>query len=583
MPDITTFEKIKGLSLSAFEIKTLTNWPDPIIDEFLNMIQGLVKIAELIDIEIDQKLEEIRTDFLDGSIPYVDTNLLVEDNTNLKWDTVLKLLTAFSIYTNQIDFNLAPTITPAEGRLSWNPTDGTLDLGMGLNGIVTQQIGQELFVKAVNKTGSTITEGSVVYCDGRQGIRPKIALAQSDVEATSMVLGVVTQDIPDNEEGYVTTFGYVRKIKTDYATWTEGDTLWVSKTTAGVLTNVEPAAPHHSDLVGSVGIVHANQGSIFVCINRHRTLEELSDVNGTPLAATGQFPVWDNVNKYFDFNYNITDYSEAENGTAQGQLAFWDATAGKWVHTETSEIVWDDVNKREGINAATPTERLEIGGNLFLNADSDKVLLGAGKDLSIYYNGTDGYIKTNEVAASDLHITTGAAKTVVYDTTIWEDLNFSPDRSGGPVETRPVDVTINNVIHKEFTNSNNQLCGATQEIPHNYKLNTNLHPHCHIFLKSGESAGTTGVTFKFYWELRETTGTTSGSTTLSATSAQLGTTAGANKLDIYSGSFAGSAELGAQLAVTIARTAGDAGDIIVTTYGVHYEKDTPGSRTETTK
>lgn len=583
MPNLTTFEKIKGLALSAVELKSMTNWADPVIEEFLNMIRALVTISELLDIEIDQKLEEIRTDFLDGSIPYVDTNLLVEDNANLKWDAVQKLLIAFSFYTNHIDFNLAPTITPAEGRLSWNPTDGTLDLGMGPSGIVTQQIGQELFVKAVNKTGATILEGSVVYCDGRQGIRPKIALAQSDTEATSMVLGIVTQDIEDDAEGYVTTFGYVRKIKTDYATWAEGDTLWVSKTTAGVLTNVEPSVPHHSDIVGSVGVVHANQGSIFVCINRHRTLEELSDVNGTPLSTSGQFPVWDNVNKYFDFDYNITDYSKAENGTAQGQLVFWDATAGKWVHTETTELFWDDTNKREGINAATPTERLEIGGNLFLNTDNNKVLLGAGKDFSIYYDGTDGYIKTNEVAASDLHITTGTAKTVVYDTSVYDDLNFDPDRSGGPVATRPDDVTINNVIHKEFTNSNNQLCGATQEIPHNYKLNTNLHPHCHIFLKSGESAGTTGVTFTFYWELRQTTGTTSGSIALSATSAQLGTTAGANKFDIYSGSFAGSAELGAQLAVTIARTAGDAGDVIVTTYGVHYEKDTPGSRTATTK
>lgn len=88
MPDITTFEKIKGLSLSAFEIKTLTNWPDPIIDEFLNMIQGLVKIAELLDIEIDQKLEEIKTDFFQGSIPFVSGGFLDEDNARLTWDSI---------------------------------------------------------------------------------------------------------------------------------------------------------------------------------------------------------------------------------------------------------------------------------------------------------------------------------------------------------------------------------------------------------------------------------------------------------------------------------------------------------------
>ncbi len=47
-------------------------------------------------------------------------------------------------------------------------------------------------------------------------------------------------------------------------------------------------------------------------------------------------------------------------GTAQGQMAFWDATLGKWVPMETSEIIWDDVNKRVGINQSTPTSTLDV-------------------------------------------------------------------------------------------------------------------------------------------------------------------------------------------------------------------------------
>ena len=41
-----------------------------------------------------------------------------------------------------IQFNTTGTATPAVGRLWWNDTDGTLDLGMK-GGNVTQQIGQE--------------------------------------------------------------------------------------------------------------------------------------------------------------------------------------------------------------------------------------------------------------------------------------------------------------------------------------------------------------------------------------------------------------------------------------------------------
>lgn len=167
---------------------------------------------------------------------------------------------------------------------------------------------------------------------------------------------------------------------------------------------------------------------------------------------------------------------------------------------------------------------------------------------------------------------------------VFEDLNFDPASSGGPTATLPDYVTINSVPHREFTSANNQLCGDGEELPHCYKLGTTLFPHCHVFLKSGESAGTTGVTFTIYWELRTATGTTSGSVPVSATSAQLGTTAGANKLDLYDVTgFAGASTLGASLSLMIARTAGNAGDVVVLTYGVHYEIDSIGSKEITTK
>lgn len=163
------------------------------------------------------------------------------------------------------------------------------------------------------------------------------------------------------------------------------------------------------------------------------------------------------------------------------------------------------------------------------------------------------------------------------DASVWDDLNFDPDSGGGPAVTLPDYVTINGVIHREFTSANNQFCGDGNELPHGYKLGSTIKPHAHVFLKSGESAGTTGVTFTFYWELRQSTGTTSGNVDLTATSAEL--SANGNKADIYDTTgFDGSAELGAQLKVKIARTAGDAGDAVVSTYGVHYEIDRVGSR-----
>lgn len=101
MPNPTTFEKIKGLALSAVELKAMTNWADPVIEEFLNMIRALITIAELLDIEIDQKIETIPTDFLDGSIPFVDNGFLVEDNLRLVWDRLLNIMTIGGIVSSQ--------------------------------------------------------------------------------------------------------------------------------------------------------------------------------------------------------------------------------------------------------------------------------------------------------------------------------------------------------------------------------------------------------------------------------------------------------------------------------------------------
>lgn len=187
----------------------------------------------------------------------------------------------------------------------------------------------------------------------------------------------------------------------------------------------------------------------------------------------------------------------------------------------------------------------------------------------------------NNLATDGARLDTTRGITLIGNTTVWEDINFNPLSSGGAAVSLPDYVTINNTVHREFTSANNQSCGDVRELPHDYKLSSNLTPHCHFFLKSGETAGTTGATFTLYWELRQTTGTTSGSVTLSATSAQL--IGNAHQLNISGTAFAGAAELGGQLSVTIARTEGNAGDVVLLTYGIHYEKDQMGSSGITTK
>jgi len=173
---------------------------------------------------------------------------------------------------------------------------------------------------------------------------------------------------------------------------------------------------------------------------------------------------------------------------------------------------------------------------------------------------------------------------VFIDGVRYEDLNFDPATSGGTPVSLPDYVTIDNVYYREFTSANNQTCGAGEEIPHAAQLGgKKFYPHLHIFLKAAESAGTTGATFRIYWSLRETgLATRSGSVDLAVTSAQLAAEARKINLNDATG-FVGSTNLGAQLSLRLDRIAGDAGDIVVMSYGIHYPLDDKGSHEVTAK
>lgn len=67
-----------------------------------------------------------------------------------------------------------------------------------------------------------------------------------------------------------------------------------------------------------------------------------------------------------DRSYRLTfqDIAILQPGTAVGQVLFWDGY--KWIHTETSELVWNDTTKTFGIGEPSPDSgaKLHVGGNV---------------------------------------------------------------------------------------------------------------------------------------------------------------------------------------------------------------------------
>lgn len=47
----STSEKLRGLVLSAVEIRDLTDWPDAMIEDYLNILESLITLADEIDVK----------------------------------------------------------------------------------------------------------------------------------------------------------------------------------------------------------------------------------------------------------------------------------------------------------------------------------------------------------------------------------------------------------------------------------------------------------------------------------------------------------------------------------------------------
>lgn len=64
--------------------------------------------------------------------------------------------------------------------------------------------------------------------------------------------------------------------------------------------------------------------------------------------------------KYTDAEADARVDLKLDDGTSAGQMAFWNGT--KWVKTETSEMFWDDTNKRLGVGTTSPDKVLDVSG-----------------------------------------------------------------------------------------------------------------------------------------------------------------------------------------------------------------------------
>ena len=115
--------------------------------------------------------------------------------------------------------------------------------------------------------------------------------------------------------------------------------------------------------------------------------------------------------------------------------------------------------------------------------DNEAIKFGTGVDMDIYFDGTNGHIRTDLVAASDLHIDCGTDKTILLNETVWDDMRVVPgsfDRPGVSDPTIVVyDVNAGGVNTYLWEFKKNDIASFTLQLPHTYKEGTDISVHVH--------------------------------------------------------------------------------------------------------
>ena len=172
--------------------------------------------------------------------------------------------------------------TGDQGTFSWNSDEWTVDL---IQNGTTLQLGQEVQIHVKNQSGATIPDGAPVYATGTLGASGRITVAPMIADGSipaKYFLGVATETIANGADGKITTFGKIRGI--DTSAYAEGQTLWVSATSAGNFQTTRPVAPNLDLEVAIVINSSVNNGTIFVRSNNGHYLGTAHDVNITSVA-----------------------------------------------------------------------------------------------------------------------------------------------------------------------------------------------------------------------------------------------------------------------------------------------------------
>ena len=241
-----------------------------------------------------------------------------------------------------VRFNRTVDLAATSGRLEWDATKGSLQVGMenGVEAIINQML---YYAPVTNQTGSPINKGVLVMADTVQlvqGNRLRVRPANSNTFNNSeLMLGITAESIASGSNGFVMWFGDISNITLSTVqpvgeTWLVGDILYPNPNLHGGLTKNLPTG---AAIKTPVAIVQNISGSNLTLKVRMKTGDNLNSLGNISLTSptTGQILQYNATTGLWS-NATIVGVTDGDKGdiTVSSSGTNWQIDAGAVGETE---------------------------------------------------------------------------------------------------------------------------------------------------------------------------------------------------------------------------------------------------------
>src|SRR5210317_2142490 len=345
------------------------------------------------NVNVTKQLSVSGNAYISGNVE-VTESLIVSANTHLKGDNVFITHTmdfldpTTAIVTDQVS-NVQIRLGQLENvaNTASNPLINQVLTYDQDNSVWSNAYPDQTIVLVKNTSGVSMTRGQAVHVTGSNGNNMfRVELADASDASKMPAIGIVYEDLPINGEGAAVTFGRANGIS-GISEFTNGDTLYVSNTVPGGLTNVKPYGVD-LDLIQNIGVV-VNHSSGVVFVTGIGRANDIPNARIETSNASVNYVYVNSVNndlrkidpmKLPTKLQPLTDVVNTGNTAANAvTLRGLNITSGNGFHGDVTvsgnvivdgdTLIVDSESHRVGLKTASPNSDLHIVGNAFVTSN----------------------------------------------------------------------------------------------------------------------------------------------------------------------------------------------------------------------